>query len=169
VSGGSPRPAADGTAALPHGAAADETASGRGRTAAILATIAAVGATIALYLTVVKLSGGVPTCGPLAGCETVQSSSYSTVFGIPISAFGLAFQLTMVALVLGWWRTGDRRALLGAYVLGLTGVLVVAYLVYLQVAVIGAICTWCMAFDTTIVLGFVGAAVAYARTGTTRA
>jgi uncharacterized membrane protein len=161
------RTAAGRTAALPPSAGADEIVGGRGRTAAVLGAIAAVGATIALYLTVVKLTGGVPTCGPLAGCETVQSSSYSTLFGIPISAFGLGYQLTMLALVVGWWRTGDRRALLGAYLLGLTGVLVVAYLVYLQVAVIGAICTWCMAFDTTVVLGFIGVVVAYFRSGRT--
>jgi uncharacterized membrane protein len=134
----------------------------------VLATIASIGAVIATYLTIVKLTGGVPTCGPLAGCETVQSSQYSTLLGIPISAFGLAYQLAMLALVLGWFRTGDRRALLGAYLLGLTGVIVAAYLVYLQVAVIGAICTWCVAFDTTVVLGFVGAVVAYARSTPTR-
>ncbi len=134
----------------------------------MLATIAAIGAVIAAYLTVVKLAGGVPTCGPLAGCETVQTSSYSTLFGIPISAFGLGYQLAMLALVVGWFRTGDRRALLGAYVLGLTGVIVAAYLIYLQVAVIGAICTWCVAFDTTVVLGFLGAVAAYARSSPTR-
>jgi len=139
----------------------------RGRTAAVLAFIAAVGLAIATYLTVVKLMGGVPTCGPLVGCETVQSSGYSTLFGMPISLFGLGYQLAMLALVLGWGRTGDRRALLGAYLLGLTGIVVVAYLVYLQLFVIGAVCTWCMAFDTTVVLGFVGAVVAYARTART--
>ena len=142
-------------------------AVGRGRTAAVLGTIAAIGVAIALYLTIVKLTGGVPTCGPLAGCETVQTSSYSTLSGIPISVFGLGYQLAMLALVLAWWRTGDRRALAGAYLLGLTGVFVAAYLVYLQVAVIGAICTWCVAFDTTVVLGFIGAVIAYARAART--
>ena len=163
------RPPGDRAVPLPQATApaAAAVVPGRGRTAAVLAVIAGIGATIALYLTVVKLTGGVPTCGPLAGCETVQTSSYSTLFGIPISVFGLGYQLTMLALVLGWWRTGDRRALLGAYLLGLTGVFVVAYLVYLQVAVIGAICTWCMGFDTTIVLGFIGAVIAYARSGRT--
>ena len=159
-------PTATGRTAPPLEAA--ET-GGRGRIAAVLATIAAIGAVIATYLTVVKLTGGVPTCGPLAGCETVQSSEYSTLLGIPISAFGLGYQLTVLALVLGWWRTGDRRALLGAYLVGLMGLLVAAYLVYLQLVVIGAVCTWCMAFDTTVVVGFIGAVVAYARTATARA
>jgi len=166
VSAREARPAGGGAASLPS-VVVEDVVGGRGRTAAILSVIAAVGATIALYLTIVKLTGGVPTCGPLAGCETVQSSSYSTMFGIPISVFGLAYQVTMLALVLVWWRTGDRRVLLGAYLLGLTGVCVVAYLVFLQVAVIGAICTWCMAFDTTIVLGFIGAVFAYARSSRT--
>jgi uncharacterized membrane protein len=167
VSGSEARRTGDRTTGPSRAVPLEGSRAGRGRTAAVLGAIAAIGAAIALYLTVVKLTGGVPTCGPLAGCETVQTSVYSTLFGIPVSLFGLAYQLTMLGLVLGWWRTGDRRALLGAYLLGLTGLLVVGYLVYLQLAVIGAICTWCMAFDTTVVLGFVGAVIAYVRSGRT--
>jgi uncharacterized membrane protein len=137
----------------------------RTRSAAVLAAIAVFGIVVALYLTYVKLSGGVPICGPLGGCETVQTSEYSTVLGIPVSAFGLAYSTLMLGLVGGWWRSGDRRFLMGAYMLGLTGVVAVAYLVFLQVAVIHAVCAWCMAFDASVVVGFVATAVAYRRAG----
>jgi uncharacterized membrane protein len=137
----------------------------RTRAAAVLAAIAVFGIAVASYLTYVKLSGGVPLCGPLAGCETVQTSEYSTVLGIPVSAFGLAYSITMLALVGGWWRSGDRRFLMGAYMIGLTGVVAVAYLVFLQLAVIHAVCAWCMAFDASVVLGFVATVIAYRRSG----
>jgi uncharacterized membrane protein len=143
---------------------ADEEAVTRGRYAAILAGIAIAGAAIATYLTWVKLTGGIPACGPLAGCETVQTSEYSTILGIPVSVFGLAYQLTVLALVVGWWRTGERRALMAAYALGLVGTMFVAYLFYLQLFVIHAVCTWCAAFDTLVVAGFIAAVVTYART-----
>jgi uncharacterized membrane protein len=136
----------------------------RGRYAAILGGIAAAGAAIALYLTWVKLAGGVPACGPVAGCETVQTSEYSTILGIPVSVFGLVYTLTVLVLVLVWWRTGDRRALMATYAIGLMGTAFVAYLVYLQLFVIGAVCTWCAAFDALVVVGFITAVVAYRRT-----
>lgn len=156
----SPTPSAIAEGVLDSGPAA------RARTAAVLAAIAAFGVAVASYLTYVKLSGGVPVCGPLGGCETVQTSEYSTVLGIPVSVFGLAYSITMLALVGGWWRTGDRRLLMGAYVLGLSGVVAVAYLVFLQVAVIHALCAWCVAFDASVVVGFGATVVAYRRWGT---
>jgi len=136
----------------------------RARLAGVLAAVAGIGAAIAAYLTYTKLGGGVPICGPLGGCETVQTSEYSTVLGVPVSAFGLAYSLTVLTAVAAWWRSGDRRLVMGAYLLGLIGVVAVAYLVFLQLAVIHAICAWCMAYDATVVVGFVGAAVAYRRT-----
>jgi uncharacterized membrane protein len=147
----------------------DVTPATRTRASAVLAAIAVFGIAVASYLTYVKLSGGVPLCGPLGGCETVQTSEYSTVLGIPVSAFGLAYSITMLALVGGWWRSGDRRFLMGAYALGLTGVIVVACLVFLQIAVIHAVCAWCMAFDASVVLGFIATVIAYRRSGSAAA
>jgi uncharacterized membrane protein len=153
--------AAGGTAAVVDGGTA-----ARGRYAAVLAAIALVGLAVAGYLTWVKVTGGTVVCGPLGGCETVQTSEYSTVLGIPVSVYGMGYMVGVLATVLAWWRTGDRRALLGTYLLGLLGTMAVAYLVYLQLFVIHAICAWCMAFDTTVVAGFIAAIVVYRRTAT---
>jgi uncharacterized membrane protein len=141
-----------------------ESATGRGRYAAVLVAIALFGLAVAGYLTFVKLTGGTVVCGPLGGCETVQTSEYSTVLGIPVSVYGMGYATAVLAAVLVWWRTGDRRALLVTYLLGLLGTMAVAYLVYLQLFVIQALCVWCMAFDTSVVVGFVAAIVVYRRT-----
>ncbi len=125
-----------------------------GRLAAAMAALAVLGVVASGYLTWTKLSGSLPVCGPIAGCETVQSSQYSAVFGIPVSVFGLGMALVVLASVLAWWRSGDRRILYVPYFLGLAGVFVVAYLVYLMLAVIHAVCVWCTVFDSTVVLGW---------------
>ena len=57
-------------------------------------------------------------------------------------------------------RRGDRRALYAAYGLGLLGVATVAYLTYLEIFVIEAICIWCVSYGVTIVAGWLLAAVA---------
>ena len=121
--------------------------------------LAAAGLAIAGYLTIVRLSGGLPACGPLEGCDQVASSPYSEVFGIPVAALGLGFSSIVLASLLAWWRTGSRRAAVVAYGMGLVGVLVVAYLTYLELFVIHAICAWCVAYGLTVILGWAITAV----------
>ncbi|HSS35033.1 MAG TPA: vitamin K epoxide reductase family protein [Patescibacteria group bacterium] len=130
------------------------------RSGLVIAAIAAVGVAIAAYLTVTKLSGGLPVCGPSHGCEDVALSVYSSIFGIPTAAFGLLFSTVVALLGLGWWRLGDRRAVIAAYGLGLFGILFVAYLTYLELFVIHAICVWCVGYGLTVVIGWVVALAA---------
>jgi uncharacterized membrane protein len=70
----------------------------------------------------------------------------------------------LVGLSIAWWRTADRRALLGAYGLGLLGCFVVAGLTYLELFVIHAVCIYCVTFAVTVVAGFLVAAATVRRT-----
>ena len=124
------------------------------RAAAVAGGLAVVGLLIAGYLSWTRLSGGLPVCGPLHGCETVALSPYSEILGIPVAFLGVGFSLVLVGLSLVWWWTQDRRALIGLYGLGLLGVLFVAYLTYLELFVIGAVCVWCATYAVTIVTGW---------------
>ena len=129
------------------------------RLAAIAMTVAAVaGIAISAYLTWVKVSGGQPYCGPIVGCETVNTSPYSEMFGIPVAVFGLAASTTILIGVLAWWRNGSRRGLLIAYVLGLVSLPFLAYLTYLELFVIHAICVWCVSYAISVLIGWVFAA-----------
>jgi uncharacterized membrane protein len=123
------------------------------RLALALAVVGIVGVAISAYLTWTRLAGVLPICGPSGGCETVEQSPYSSVAGIPVAAFGILNSAAVVILALWWGRTRDPRAGYAAYALGLAGVLVEAYLVYLELFVIHAICLWCVAYGITIVLG----------------
>ena len=130
----------------------------------LLATILAIlGLLIAGYLTWTRLTGGLPVCGPLHGCETVALSPYSELAGIPVAILGVGYSLVLVGLALAWWRRADRRALVGLYALGLLGLLFVAYLTYLELFVIGAICVWCATYAVTIVVGWLLATVTLRR------
>ena len=102
-------------------------------------------------------------CGPSGGCETVAASTYSTVLGVPVAAYGLGLSLVLVACAVAWWRRADRRPLLAAYGLLLLAVLVVAYLTYLELFVIRSICPWCVSYAVTIVVAWVLAGLALTR------
>jgi uncharacterized membrane protein len=125
------------------------------RLATALAVVGVIGIAISIYLTWTKLAGVLPICGPTGGCETVEQSDYSSVAGIPVAAFGILYSAAVVLLALWWARTRDPRAAYAAYALGLAGVVVEAYLVYLELFVIHAICLWCVAYGITIVVGLV--------------
>jgi uncharacterized membrane protein len=106
------------------------------------AALAAIGATIAGYLLYVRYTGGTLACSA-DGCETVQHSSYAELFGVPVAALGVTGFLALLAAAVarGEW------ARLAQATLALTGFLFGAYLLYVQLIVIDAICQWCVASD----------------------
>jgi uncharacterized membrane protein len=85
------------------------------------------------------------------GCETVQSSSYAELFGIPVAAAGLVGYLLIGASALV--NTAPARPVGAALALG--ALAFSAYLLVIQLAVIGAVCDWCLASDaiSTVVAG----------------
>jgi uncharacterized membrane protein len=132
----------------------------RGRMGAIMTVLALLGLAIAGYLLTVRLLGEAPLCGPVHGCDTVAASEYATVFGLPVALFGVGFSVVLSAASFLWWQQGERRALYVAYGLGLAGIIAVAYLTYLELFVIEAICVYCVSYALTIVTGWILAVLA---------
>ena len=110
-----------------------------------------------------RLLGEAAVCGPSGGCETVAASEYSVVLGIPVAVWGVAFSVVVVGCAVAWWRRAERRALLVAYGLLLLGTLAVAYLTYLELFVIHAICAWCVSYAVATVVSLVVAGLAVIR------
>ena len=131
----------------------------------ILVVLDVVGLLIAGYLSVVELGGGVPSCGPLHGCETVATSEYSRIGGIPVAVFGVALSLILLTLALAWIRT-DNPLLLDAHCgLSLIGVIFEVYFLSLQIFVIKALCIWCTLYGLSLVVRFAVAMVIWLRRG----
>jgi uncharacterized membrane protein len=111
--------------------------------------LALAGAGVSSYLTYVRATGGSYAC-TTGGCETVQSSSYAEVAGIPVAVIGLVGYLAIGATAL---FAGEAAAVLGA-ALALGGFAFSVYLLYLQLAVIDAICVWCVASEAAMTVLF---------------
>ena len=95
-----------------------------------------LGALISAYLLQSKILGSDLLCG-VSSCGVVNNSQYSQIFGIPISAFGLAFYIGMAFLLVFGYK---RLFFIGSIV----GVLFSAYLTYIEAFVIHAWCQWCI-------------------------
>ncbi len=107
-----------------------------------LASLAAIGLAISAYLTWTHFAGVAPACaGGSQGCETVQSSRYAAVLGIPVSVVGLVGYASL--LFSAALRT-EGGVYLGFF-LALVGTLFSAYLTYIEVFVVHALCQWCLA------------------------
>jgi uncharacterized membrane protein len=107
--------------------------------------LALAGAVVAGYLTWVHFDLGVLVCG-VGDCHAVQTSPYATIGPVPIALLGLGFFLSIAALSVVRWRYPALSwpATFVAFLIALGGVLYFVYLTYLEVAVIGAICQWCV-------------------------
>ena len=87
-------------------------------------------------------TGGSSFC-QAGGCDLVSQGEYAEVRGIPLAGLGLVGYLALLALTLMAAALGGRSLMWGIVGISGIGVVVSAFLVYLQVAVIGAICSWC--------------------------
>jgi uncharacterized membrane protein len=124
----------------------------------LTALIALVGLFVALYLTLYKVGLiGTLVCGT-GSCETVQLSRWSTFLGLPVAAWGAAYYAVVFALALAGvqdrWAESRRLTLALIIVTG-WGVLFSAWLTYLELFVIHAMCRWCVvsAVLTALVFG----------------
>ncbi len=120
------------------------------------ACLGVLGAAIAAYLVWVHYRGLDPVCvGGGGGCERVQSSDYAELGGVPVAVVGLA---GYVAIVAAMAVRGEAGRLLGAF-LALVGFGFSAYLTYLEIFVIEAICQWCVA-SAVVMTALLGVALA---------
>ncbi len=105
------------------------------------AIVAVLGMAVATYITIADAGGGSPVCvAGGGGCETVAKSSYSHLAGINVAVFGV---LGYIGL-LGAAAVKDDRGRLAALLLSVIGFGFSAYLTYLELFVIDAICQWCI-------------------------
>ena len=114
----------------------------------LIPVLALVGMGVAIYLTIIELSGDPAVCGPIGDCNAVQQSSYAFLFGvIPVGALGV---IGFAAIILVWAasRYLPGRAhdvtLIVLFGLALVGAAFSIYLTFLEPFVIGATCAWCL-------------------------
>ena len=112
-----------------------------------VAVLAAGGAALSAYLVWVRYADAELVCST-GGCETVQSSPYAEVLGIPVALLGLAAYLLIAATA----ATDAPLARAAGAATALSGLAFSAYLLAVQLAVIEAVCDWCLANDAIMAL-----------------
>lgn len=121
----------------------------------ITMVLAFLGIFVAGVLSYSHLTQTVVPCSTQSGCETVTSSVFSQLGGIPIAYLGLAGYIFLAALAgFRFTTTGDKwrtTSIIGL----LFSIVGAAYSVFLQIIslnALGAKCDWCMASAGIMVL-----------------
>jgi uncharacterized membrane protein len=114
-----------------------------------------LGAADAIYLLIYKLTGNPYMCLGNGGCHNVNFSPYAEISGIPISVFGIFAYLVILGILVLEARVKivKENGPLAIFGISLAGVAFSAYLTYLELYVIHAICPFCVA--SAVLISFI--------------
>jgi uncharacterized membrane protein len=98
----------------------------------------------ATYLAIEKLLGNSITCYIFEGCQTVNNSAYSQIFGIPLSFFGAIFYLAIFLCSIRYLQTKHKTIFKTIFYFSCFSALFGIYLSILQIFVIKALCIYCL-------------------------
>jgi uncharacterized membrane protein len=129
----------------------------------IIGLIAAlIGFADASYLTIEHYKNVIPPCS-VGGCETVLTSSYSTVAGIPEALLGAIYYLVILVGLFAYLDTKKPAILKWTLIIPILGFIYEVWLVYLQLFVIHSICEYCMLSALVTLVLFCIAVYAFSR------
>lgn len=122
------------------------------------ALLVVIGLVVAGYLSYLKLAEAPAVCvetGPF-NCNVVLNSRYSELAGIPIAYLGLTVYIAIGSIQLLETRLAFLRqwGLLLMFGVSLFAWLFSLWLVYVQFALLEALCPWCLTHETNFTLLF---------------
>lgn len=109
----------------------------------VILALSALGIMLSLYLTYMHFTESQAAfCAAGSDCDTVRQSGFSTIMGIPVAAVGVAGYSVILIVFLSGMKKRTKWLLL--YILALAGFVFSAYLTYIELFVIKAICMYCI-------------------------
>jgi len=116
-----------------------------------------VGLLVSIYMTIYKVTSNDALCLGSGDCSTVNASRYSEVYGIPVASVGIAGYFAI--LLVHWYERRDKffekNGPMFIFGMALTGFLFTLYLIYVEFAILKAICPFCLASQTAMTIIFI--------------
>jgi len=120
-------------------------------------SLAVLGVLVSAYMTIYKLTDDQSMCLGNGGCSVVNSSIYSEVYGIPVAVIGMGGYGVILATLLLQGRSQflQDNAVMLVFGLTLAGFVFTLYLIYVELALIHALCPFCITSQVTITILFI--------------
>ena len=120
--------------------------------------VAILGFFDASFLSYEYFKGEVPPCKIVTGCETVTTSVYSELFGVPVALIGAVYYFIVSTLLLYSIDRKSEKILNAVSRFTVFGFLASLYFMFLQIFVLNALCFYCIISASTSTLLFAGGA-----------
>jgi len=116
-----------------------------------------IGLLVSIYMTIYKATSNDALCLGSGDCSTVNASRYSEVYGIPVASVGIAGYLAI--LLTQWYERRDKffekNGPLLIFGMALTGFLFTVYLIYVEFAILKALCPFCLTSQAAMTIIFI--------------
>lgn len=122
-----------------------------------LLIVALIGFVDASYLTIEHFRGVIPPCTVTSDCGLVLTSSYSVIYGMPMSLLGAIYYLTILVGLFAYLDTKNAKILKWTLLITIFGLLASLSLIYVQVFVLYSYCLYCIISATVSVVLFISA------------
>ena len=116
-----------------------------------------IGLLVSIYMTIYKLTDNESMCIGNGGCSVVNSSKYSEVNGIPVAVIGMIGYAAILGILWlerkpGFFKSNGTMMLFG---ITLMGFLFTVWLIYVEIALIKALCPFCLTSQVVMTLIFI--------------
>jgi len=118
----------------------------------------------AAYLTAAHYLRFSPPCAILNGCDTVTTSAYAEILGIPVALMGALYYAVIFLALIVYLESDHALILKITSYFTVAGLLASIWFVSVQVFILGALCLYCLVSAVTSTLLFLfGAKLLYSR------
>jgi uncharacterized membrane protein len=122
--------------------------------AIFLLIVALIGFIDAGYLTVEHFQGRVPPCSITGGCETVLTSPYAVILGVPVSLAGVIYYLLILIGTSAFLESKNLNILKWTLLVTAFGLGASLWFMYIQVFVLHSYCAYCLGSAFTSIILF---------------
>ncbi len=116
-----------------------------------------VGLLVSIYMTIYKITDNGAMCLGSGDCSTVNASKYAEVNGIPVALIGVLGYAAILAV--HYFENRDRffkqNSTLMIFGMALTGFIFTVWLIYVEIALIKALCPFCITSQVAMTLIFI--------------
>ena len=123
----------------------------------VIIVFTVIGLLVSIYMTIFKLTNNESMCIGNGGCSIVNASGYSSINGIPVAAVGIGGYLAILVMLFlerkpGFFEENGSMILFG---LTLMGFLFTLWLIFVEVALIKALCPFCLTSQISMTIIFI--------------
>ena len=127
--------------------------------------LAVLGLAVSIYMTIYKVTSNDALCLGSGDCSTVNASRYSEIYGFPVASVGIAGYLAI--LLTHYFERRDsffkNNGPMLVFGMALAGFLFTVYLMYVEIAIIKALCPFCIASQVMMTIIFIISTIRLAR------